>query len=311
MDQLGSGERKSLGDVEQASKECAELESDIPELRASYEQYFLGLERLPPTKKHDAIKKRVKSLKGQFIRQTALKFRIQSIAQKLVTYERLWERTLKEIEAGTYSRDIFKAKLHQNKRKGGEKAKSGDDASFDVDEDLDLSDLDADDLDSALAAAASAVAKPAVVPPPPPPAVSPPSVRPVTGSMPTIAPVAPLPAKPVTGSRPTITAAMSTPSQPGLKPATPAAARPSQPPAPVGAAMGGLTDQKIKAIYDAYVMAKKRCGEDTRALTLDSVASTLKKQVPELMKQHKAKAVEFKVVIKDGKAVLRALPKEQ
>jgi hypothetical protein len=72
----------------------------------------------------------------------------------------------------------------------------------------------------------------------------------------------------------------------------------------------GLTDQKIKAIYDAYVMAKRRCGEDTKGLTLDSVASTLRKQVPELMKQHQAKSVEFKVVIKDGRAVLRALPRD-
>ena len=72
----------------------------------------------------------------------------------------------------------------------------------------------------------------------------------------------------------------------------------------------GLAPIVVKAIYDAYVMAKKRCGEDTRAVTLDSVASSLRKQVPELMKQHNAKSVEFKVVIKDGKAVLRALPKD-
>ena len=57
-------------------------------------------------------------------------------------------------------------------------------------------------------------------------------------------------------------------------------------------------------------MAKKRCNEDTSKLTFDSVANTLRQQVPALMKQHNAKSVEFKVVIKDGKAVLRALPKE-
>ena len=73
---------------------------------------------------------------------------------------------------------------------------------------------------------------------------------------------------------------------------------------------GGLSDSKMKAIYDAYVTAKQRCGEDTRALTYDSVASTLKSQVPTLLKQHNAKSVEFKVVIKDGKAILRALPKD-
>jgi hypothetical protein len=44
-------------------------------------------------------------------------------------------------------------------------------------------------------------------------------------------------------------------------------------------------------------------------MSFDSVAASLRKQVPELMKQHNAKSVEFKVVIKDGKAVLKAVPK--
>ena len=65
----------------------------------------------------------------------------------------------------------------------------------------------------------------------------------------------------------------------------------------------------MKAIFDAYVTAKKRCNEDTSKLTFDQMAQTLRKQVPELMKAHNAKSVEFKVVIKDGKAVLRAVPK--
>ncbi len=66
----------------------------------------------------------------------------------------------------------------------------------------------------------------------------------------------------------------------------------------------------MKAIFDAYVMAKKRCNEDVSKLSLDSLSQTLRKQVPALMKQHNAKSVEFKVVIKDGKAILRALPKD-
>jgi hypothetical protein len=105
--------------------------------------------------------------------------------------------------------------------------------------------------------------------------------------------------------------------QPALASKTASGPLPSAPRPPAGIAPrapaagdGGLSDSKIKAIYDAYVMAKKRTGEDTRSITLDSVASSLKKQVPELMKQHNAKSVEFKVVIKDGKAILRALPKE-
>jgi len=70
-----------------------------------------------------------------------------------------------------------------------------------------------------------------------------------------------------------------------------------------------MSDDKLRAVYDAYVTAKRRCQEDTSKLSYDSVAATLRKQVPELLKQHNAKAVEFKVVIKDGKASLKAVPK--
>ncbi len=65
----------------------------------------------------------------------------------------------------------------------------------------------------------------------------------------------------------------------------------------------------MKAIYDAYVQAKKSTNEDTSKLSMDTMAATLRKQVPELLKKHNAKDVDFKVVIKDGKAVLRAVPK--
>lgn len=314
---------------EDAMQRCNELDAELAELRAAYEQYFMGNDRLPPVKKHDGFKKQYMKLKSSFVRQTAAKFRIESIGQKLLTFERLWERTIQQIEAGTYKRDLMRLKRHQKK----DPKKQSADSDFDVDEDLDLSDLDdgADDLASALAAAeASASARVAAAL----------QIKPVTGIAPFIMPVTP-----AGGVRPVMTPPL------GLKPLTPLTPailpRPSSPPkisAPLAASVpafkppsisgsnpairapvtgsnpalrpaaaggdGGLSDTKVKAIYDAYVMAKKRCGEDTRAVTLDSVANSLRKQVPELMKQHNAKTVEFKVVIKDGKAVLRALPKE-
>jgi hypothetical protein len=266
-------EKKSLGDAEQAIAECQSLESDLAELKALYEQFFLGFERRPPTQKHEAVKRRMAVLKGLYLRQTSAKFRVQAVGAKLLTYERLWDRTVKEIELGTYRRDVFKARLHAKKRERPAEAPASTASDFDVDEDLDLSDLDeADDaLGAALAQATAAVEKKPPAVPSIAPVASPPSVL---SALPPLTPVA----RPVTGSRPIITAPLVSP--------PPAPPRPSAP------------------------MAKKRCGEDTRSLTLDSVASTLKKQVPELMRQHNARSVEFKVVIKDGKAVLRALPKD-
>lgn len=338
---------------EDAMQRCNELDAELAELRAAYDSYFMGNERLPPLKKHEGFKKQFMKLKSTFVRQTAAKFRIESIGQKMLTFERLWDRTIKEIEAGTYKRHLARLKRH-----GGQEKKKAPDADFDVDEDLDISDLDDgnDSLESALAAAeASASARAAAAP----------AVKPVTGLVPAITPVtppggvkpaltppppglkpltAPIPLTPAGGVKPAgpprVTAPLATGAAPAFKPAvagaTPAlkpagatgsnpalkpagatganaafkpATAPARPPA-AGGTDGGLSDTKVKAIYDAYVMAKKRCGEDTRAVTLDSVASSLRKQVPELMKQHNAKTVEFKVVIKDGKAVLRALPKD-
>lgn len=324
-------------------KECVGVEADLAELHAAYDQYFLGMERRPPSEKHRNLKKRMAALRSTFVNSTPVKFRINNLQQRVNTFERLWERTLMEIENGTYKRDLFKARRHSEQRqKRKSSAAPGDGLdNLDIDEDLDLSDLDGD-LDSALAEASqpAPAPKPGIAPPVPSVAPLVPGVAPVggrtTGAIPAI--TAPLatgshaafkpagstgstPAlKPAgaTGTTPALKPAGATGTTPGLKPAgatgstpalKPGGGAPSRPPTPVGSD-GGLNEQKIKAIYDAYVMAKRRCGEDTSKLSLSSVATTLRSQVPTLMKQHNAKSVEFKVVIKDGKAVLRALPKE-
>ncbi len=221
-------QRKTLGDAAQVDAACTEIEAAIAALRVKYEQYFLGVDRKPPTVEHGALKKKVSGLRNTFVRQVATKFRVEAVASKMLTYERLWARTLQEIEAGTYRRDLFKLKL-RSKEQQQAKEKKADQAQ---------------------------VKKP---------------------EAPTTA---------VTG--------------PKVAPQPPAAA----------AVPGQLSDQKVKAIFDAYVMAKRRCNEDVSKLSLDVLSQTLRKQVPALMKEHNAKSVEFKVVIKDGKAILRALPKD-
>lgn len=270
-------DRKTLGESQQVLAMVDELEGDLAALRVAFEQYFLGAERRPPTEKHDALKRRLTALRNTVVRQTAVKFRVQSLNNKYLTYERLWQRTLQEIEAGTYKRDIFKAKLHSQKRQE---------------------------------------------PPPPPAEASQAASAPQPGptaqsapALPSIPPVRPIAAAAAAAQPlpPSVPPRVPTPAPKDTAPMGVATNKLPVPPArvaPAAGPAGGLSEQKIKAIYDAYVMAKKRCNEDTSKLTLDAVANTLKKQVPELLKQHKASTVDFKVVIKDGKAVLRALPKE-
>ena len=65
----------------------------------------------------------------------------------------------------------------------------------------------------------------------------------------------------------------------------------------------------MRELYDAYVTAKRRCNEDVSKLSYEAVAKSVSKQIPELMDRYKAKTVDFKVVIKDGKAILKAIPR--
>jgi hypothetical protein len=232
-------------------RELAEIDEDIAGLRNAYEQYFLGLERKPPVLQHDRLRKRLLKLKTGNLRGTVLKFRVGTVEQKFKTYERMWERTLKEIENGTYRRDLAKLKRR-----------------------------------TAMAAAASAKTETSAQD----------TAQAAAGSSPGAAQAA----SGAADGRATLVP----PSAPGRVQTTVPIRAGAAPSAP-----SNLSDAKVKAIYDAYVTAKRRCQEDVSKLSLDTVASSLRRQVPELLKKHNAKDVDFKVVIKDGKAVLRAVPK--
>jgi hypothetical protein len=356
------------GSSEAVLQECEELEAQLAWLRNAYEQYFLGLERQAPTRAHDDFKKRVNKLKTAFIRSTSAKFRVASIHSKYLTYERLWTRTIQEIEAGTYRRDLFKARRRAESRKSPASGSTAQKGVVELPEDI--SELEFEEVEEVRPvnepplAMGKASATPAPVPPAatvsvtppvagtpfkgtpavapvtPPvggtpfkgtPAVAPvatvpvvppltPAIAAVSPAIPAVAPLAGTPARGLPSITPLAgTPARGTPTPPGLAakgPAAPggavartppAAAAAPRPPAPGGSS--GMSDDKLRAVYDAYLTAKRRCQEDTSKLSYESVAATLRKQVPELLKQHNAKAVEFKVVIKDGKASLKAVPK--
>lgn len=181
------------------AQELGQLDEDLTKLQVSYEKYFLGLDCTPPDETRKKIAKRLRELRTSPVRNTGLKFRINTLFAKLISFERLWDRTLREIEDGTYKRDVFKAKYRMAKR---------DEA--------------------------------------------PPPVRPVPRAE--------------------------------------------------------LSDDKLRRLYDTYLIARQRTGESTDGLTFEAIAQRIRAQVPELMQKHKAKSVEFKVVIKGGRAVLKAIP---
>ena len=184
---------------EKYAEELSDLDEGISGLQVLYEKYFLGIDRKPPDQERKRISEKARELRTRSISNTALKFKVNTLFAKLISFERMWDRTLREIEDGTYKRDVFKAKLRAGDRD-----------------------------------------------------------------------------EPRTGP---------------VKPATPS-----------------ISDANLRRLYDTYMVARKRCGEATDGLTFDSMAARIRSQVPELMQKHKARNIEFKVVIKGGKAILKAVP---
>lgn len=69
-----------------------------------------------------------------------------------------------------------------------------------------------------------------------------------------------------------------------------------------------MTEAKTRDLYQRYVQARKKVGEKG-SVSYDKLVQSLNKQAPKIMQQHKAKGVEFDVVVKDDKVVLKAKPK--
>ena len=93
--------------------ELTKLDGMISDLKVQYEQYFSGLLPLPPDKPHADVRRKIRVLLRAPFKISALNFRLRQIVnrfQSLVTY---WRRVLNEREAGTYSRDVFKANLRE------------------------------------------------------------------------------------------------------------------------------------------------------------------------------------------------------
>lgn len=70
----------------------------------------------------------------------------------------------------------------------------------------------------------------------------------------------------------------------------------------------GGDDARMRTLYAMYMKAKERTGEKAN-LSYEGMVRQLNKQVPVLQKKHNCERIEFKVVLKDGKAVLKAVPR--
>jgi hypothetical protein len=413
-----------------------ELESRVDRLRALYDQYFMGIERLEPLVPKKDVERRLTVLRTRY--------RFQMIVQRYNTLMTYWQRISRQIELGTYKRDVMRAQARfgvdprkervtaasaaaeanrhpssaplipvpdqpieevydleaiPDEGQGLEDDLLGDiqklppraapaerfvsAAKLELDEFSDpFEELDpfpkprpmsaprgpvvtrmvpgeARDTDRRIPVAAPAtpprvqVAPPAS-PAPPPPSRSlrpetrvivakrasmpdpleaapgpPPSVRTVSPAMasaprvqqrgvPAATPAAPqrapagarvAPVSPPPVNQAPARAPLAPPAAPKPAASTLAQARPAPPPPAAPAPIGDLTRDRFGQIYSQYVETRRRQNEPTGAITRDALAKQLDESTTRLKQKHGAKAIDFEVVVKDGRTILRPVVK--
>jgi len=96
-----------------------DLDLLVERVKVLYEQYFLGIQKQPPSFLHTDIERKIRDLSQHQIRNTALRYRFVTLQQKFGAYHAYWRRTLRQIENGTYTRSLSKL--------GRQAAKTGED----------------------------------------------------------------------------------------------------------------------------------------------------------------------------------------
>lgn len=321
-----SQDRRSNEEIEELLEELAKL---MDRTKILYEQYFMGIQKLPPQQLHKNIDRLIIELTREHIRNTALRYRLTTLKQKYGSYNTYWRRILREIEQGRYVRDIAKAG-RRALRKGEElppelvqampkrmrdrilrdremvARKAERDASREQGiaaesaskprpsnvHAFDDSALDGDlDLD-AMFDAITAPSPGTLSAPQKAEAASPPSpARSVS---------APPPRPPAARPKPPSTP----PPRPAARPAAPSSASAGAKPPP------GMSEGQARQLYQQFVNAKRQVGESTDNLSYDKLMKSLNQQAPGIMSKHQASGVAFGVAIKGDKVILKAKPKK-
>ena len=89
------------------------LSRKLMSLKLAYDQYFLGSRPREPLMEAEEVRKLVVIYSNEAIKNTALRFKFNSIVSRYQAFKRQRTDVLRKIESGTYERHQFKAKLHE------------------------------------------------------------------------------------------------------------------------------------------------------------------------------------------------------
>ncbi|MBN8616819.1 MAG: hypothetical protein J0L92_39920, partial [Deltaproteobacteria bacterium] len=143
-------------EIEEFEQRLHDAEVRLARLKALYEQWFQGIERIEPQIARKELERQLELLKREQPRNTALRFRCQQLSARYGTYGIYWGRIAKQIEEGTYRRDLQRARARAEREKERESKTFELDVDVEVDDFGDLGEGFGDsDLDAILGALTS------------------------------------------------------------------------------------------------------------------------------------------------------------
>lgn len=285
----------------------SDAEVQLSRIKHLYEQWFQGIERIEPQIPRKQFDRTLHALRKTQPRNTALRFRFQTLIQRYTTLQTYWRRIGRQIEEGTYRRDLLRARRRREagreQREQDRMRRSSGPVQLDPNADVNLDQLIAEASDridelkrapDASATAASADQEDTVT---------------------TLQNIPAQRAKPAAPAKPqTPEARFSKPKSRRPSPGKEARTSPSpssrRAPPEMAARSKGPGDARMRQIYESYVEAKRSNNERTDKIDYERVAKSLKKMIPVLDRKHKGKRIDFKVVVKDGKVGIKPVVKK-
>jgi hypothetical protein len=282
----------------------SEMEKKMDRLRSMYESYFMGMERIPPDTARREMNRMMLEMQQVSIVASALRFRFQSLSQKWVLQSTYWNRTMREIEAGTFRRDVARTQRHLAARGGviteaealalgipksrvkafvarhrssAKKKSSGE---------------------GAIAREAAAPSAPQLSTPTAPPAPSPAAVATPTSPTASAKPSPVPPPLPPRASPPPIPAfARRSPSPDSVAPS-------SAPP------LAGVEDRDFDGAFQRYLQVHRELGIEAQAIPKETLRQRLGKQLPKILQEKGCDRLRLEVAVEGGKVRLRVWPAE-
>jgi hypothetical protein len=248
-----------------------EMERKLERMRGLYESFFMGIERSPPEVLRRDLNRQILELQQVPISNASLRFRHQALTQRWVLLITYWNRTMREIEAGTFSRDLAKAKRH-----------------------LATKGTSAVTLEEALAMGIPAARAKAFVA----------HQQALQGRRTSTAQTkAAATGAAQTGEAPALADSAEPRTAPPAAQATTASSG-GPPPVP----LPGLSDAEMQDAYRRYLEAHQKAGAAGSPPPMDKLRRNLAKQLPQILSANNCSRVRLDIAVENGKVRLRAWP---